>query len=63
VRERQGRREQILDAALRITLDAVRSMLAGVVFFRRRDRETAFSRVAHPARYLVLTALFCVQKG
>jgi AcrR family transcriptional regulator len=51
------------EAALRVTVDALWSMLAGVVFFWRRDRGAAFSTVAHRARHLVLTALFGVQGG
>ncbi|HSB79245.1 MAG TPA: TetR/AcrR family transcriptional regulator [Candidatus Methylomirabilis sp.] len=51
------------EAALRVTVDAVWSMLAGVVFFWRRDGESGFSAVAHRARRLVLTALFGTQKG
>jgi AcrR family transcriptional regulator len=51
------------EAALRVTVDALWSMLAGVVFFWRRDGEPAFSTVAHRARHLVLTALFGTQKG
>jgi AcrR family transcriptional regulator len=50
-------------AALRATVEAVWSMLAGVVFFWRRDGEPAFSTVAHRARRLVLTALFGAEKG
>jgi AcrR family transcriptional regulator len=50
-------------ATLQATVDAVWSMLAGVVFFWRRDGEATFSTVAHRARHLVLTALFGTPKG
>jgi AcrR family transcriptional regulator len=54
---------QKADATLQATVEAVWSMLAGVVFFWRRDGEPAFSAVAQRARRLVLTALFGTQKG
>jgi AcrR family transcriptional regulator len=50
------------DAAIRVTVDAVWSMLTGVVFFWRRDGEPTFTTVARRARRLVLAALFG-QKG
>jgi AcrR family transcriptional regulator len=46
------------DAEVRQTVEAVWSMLAGVIFFWRRDGEPAFSTVAHGARALLLAALF-----
>ncbi len=46
------------EAALQLTVDAVWSMLVGVVFFWRRDGEPTFRRVAARARTLVLQALF-----
>ena len=54
---------QKADATLQATVEAVWSMLAGVVFFWRRDGEPAFSRIARRARRVVLTALFGTQKG
>jgi len=43
---------------LRTAVDAVWSMLAGVVFFYRKDDVAMFERVAHRARGMILDALF-----
>jgi AcrR family transcriptional regulator len=51
------------EAALQITVDAVWSMLVGVVFCWRRDGEPTFSTVAARARTLILQALFGLPKG
>ncbi|HWT81517.1 MAG TPA: helix-turn-helix domain-containing protein, partial [Candidatus Methylomirabilis sp.] len=51
------------DAALQVTVDAVWSMLVGVVFFWRRDGEPSFSTVATRARALILQAFFGPRKG
>ena len=50
-------------AALRVTVDAVWSMLVGVIFYWRRDGEPTFSTVAGRARTLILQALFGLHKG
>ena len=51
------------DVSSRATVDAVWSMLTGVVFFWRRDGEPTFSTVARRARTLILQALFGPHKG
>ena len=59
LREEPGRKK---DPALRVTVDAVWSMLAGVVFFWRRDGASTFTTVGRRAKRLVLTALFAAGK-
>ncbi|RPJ59549.1 MAG: TetR/AcrR family transcriptional regulator [Acidobacteria bacterium] len=51
------------DAALQVTVEAVWSMLAGVVFFWRRDGGRAFHTVTRRARDLILAALFGSREG
>jgi AcrR family transcriptional regulator len=51
------------DAALRQTVEAVWSMLAGVVFFWRRDGGRTFHAVTRRARDLILAALFGSREG
>jgi len=46
------------EAARRATVEAIWSMLAGVVFYWRKDGEAAFAAVAARARALILAALF-----
>jgi AcrR family transcriptional regulator len=43
---------------MRLTVEAVWSMLAGVVFFWRKDPEREFAAVASEAKRIVLAALF-----